>query len=188
MKIFIRIVLIVFALFLAFVGIGTIYTAFNAGYVNTICRHMIQAGEANYLFMAFMILMALIFIISAVILFILSFKAKPEETYVVTATEMGEIRISFETLRNIVFNSLTYNEELSNTKVALNKDEEGVGILVSADIKPDIVIPDLAGRMQVEIKNAVERSTGVPVKDVRVNVERVSAQQGGLDRTVKTNF
>lgn len=188
MKLLLKVILILFAIFLIFIAILAIITAVNTSFIDTVFDYAQKIVEINYFSTVFLVLAALIFTTAAVMMIMISSKSRPKETYVVTATEMGEVRISFETVKNIVFNSLSYIDELRDTRIILSKNENGLGISVSAQVCPDIVIPDLASRMQIEVKNAVEKSTGVPVNDVRVNVDRIFSEEKRIEKSEKNNI
>ncbi len=90
-------------------------------------------------------------------------------------TEGGDLLISVKAIENLVQQCVDLHEEIkvSNLKVVPTK-KEGVLVRMKATMPSNISIPLAVAGLQKQIKQYVPASSGVPVKNVQVTVDKTS--------------
>ena len=109
-----------------------------------------------------------------------------------TKTELGEIKIhksviasiATETIRQIPgvikidkdlktsFLELLGKKDASAIKIEFDKNGEAT-ITIPVVVKYGYNIPDIASKVQEEVKIAVENSTSILIKDINVNIQEI---------------
>ncbi|MFA5145213.1 MAG: Asp23/Gls24 family envelope stress response protein [Candidatus Omnitrophota bacterium] len=70
------------------------------------------------------------------------------------------------------FLELIGKRSLSAINVEISKSEE-VGLEIPLVIKYGYNIPDIAGRVQENVRNALEKMTNLSIKDININVQGI---------------
>lgn len=91
--------------------------------------------------------------------------------------ELGEYRISFDALENMVLQATRGIEGVRDTRTRLSVSDRGLVIYVRIATLPDIKVPDLAGEIQKNVKEYVQDISGVDVAEVKVLVENISKEK-----------
>jgi uncharacterized alkaline shock family protein YloU len=123
--------------------------------------------------------LVLMFII-ALVLFVLSFtflfsglKSGRDKKAVSKHTNIGEIKISLNSIENISLNASRKVTGIRETRASVRKMDQNVSITIRAVVMPDVNIPALSEDIQSRVKRSVEESSGVMVNDVRVIVDNI---------------
>lgn len=74
------------------------------------------------------------------------------------------------------FFALTQNSGASSIKVDIDKNEE-VKIQIPLIIKYDYSVPEVASKVQDNVRNALERMTNLAIKDINVNVQGIEREE-----------
>ncbi|MCR4434266.1 MAG: alkaline shock response membrane anchor protein AmaP [Clostridiales bacterium] len=110
------------------------------------------------------------------LLFLFSgFKNDKDKKFISKHTNIGEIKISLNSIENIALTASKRLNGVRETKAYVNKLAEGISILVKIVVLPDINIPVLSEDIQQKVKKAVEESSGIQVNEVSVVVENLYA-------------
>lgn len=88
------------------------------------------------------------------------------------ATE-GEIHISVPAVETLVSEGIRDVPGLSDVRMKVYDHRDSISIEMTMSARSDINIPETMMRLQTRIKDYVQESAGVEVRDVRLNVDRV---------------
>ena len=114
-----------------------------------------------------------IFFIASLIFLISGLKSNKDKKAVSKHTNIGEIKISLNTIENIALAASRKLNGIRETKAYVTRFDNKVNITIKSIVLPDINIPGLSEDIQVRVKKSVEDSTGVNVNEVKVMVENV---------------
>lgn len=96
-----------------------------------------------------------------------------EATTSITEGDLGQVEITIDALKNMIRGIATQQDEVENVKTEIKAGEEGVHIILSGQVPPSVVIPEVTARLQRLVKSYIEDTTGVNVLDVKVLIENV---------------
>jgi uncharacterized alkaline shock family protein YloU len=100
-------------------------------------------------------------------------------------TDLGEVRISLETISNLALKAAQRIRGVKDVKAKVNVEEAGIVLSMKMSVDGDQSIPTLSEDLQREVKSYVEEITGLPVIDVTVYITNVVSQgvvRGRVDR------
>lgn len=118
------------------------------------------------------VLGAILFIIS--IRFLISgLKPKHSNESVIRTSEMGNISISINAVESLVLKLIRDIDKIKDIKVTIKKVQDGVAIFLKIVVTHDVVIPELSLELQKDVKEYIEKSTGLNVRDVSVKVANI---------------
>lgn len=124
--------------------------------------------------------------IAAVILFLVSLRfllyrtGSSSEPQVIThKTEHGEVRISIQTLESLAERATRLIRGVSDLKTKVRPSDVGIHIAVRISVDPDLDIPQITSSVQEKVKDYVESTAGVTVRDVVVYVSDISKANSG---------
>jgi len=170
MNILLRILLVIYAVFFIIISILSIIVALN----NEILTYFLH----NYISLKYyqpvvFIIISIILLVSGVIFLIFALKTNKDKKAVSKYTNIGEVKISLNSIENITLNAAGKFSALRNVRASVYKVDDTVTIAIKALILPDVNIPVISNEIQETVKNAVEESSGVMVSDVRVFIENI---------------
>ncbi len=179
MKILFRVLLAVYAFCLAVVSAFAMYVAiYPKAYVD-ISEIVVRGittdnatGNATGMRIALFIVAMIFFALS--IMFLLSgVRSNKDKKAVSKHTNIGEIRISLNSIENIASNASKRCNGIKESKTLVKKAEDGVDIEVRVIVMPDISIPVISEEVQGRVKKSVEDASGITVRNVRVIVDSI---------------
>ena len=170
-NVFLRSLMIIFALLYILTAIFTIIVAFNFQ-VLTDTYYFLDRLDRNSFFIG-AVIVSVILLLSAFIFLILGMKRGKDKKYVSRSTNNGEVRISFVTIKNLVTNVAGSFNVLKNIDVSILNDSENISIAIKSHVLPGVSIPDLIDQVQEKVKISVEESMGISVNDVKVYIEDI---------------
>lgn len=94
--------------------------------------------------------------------------------YISKETEMGEIRISFNTIKALALSSIKNIRGIKDAKAQINDSKGEVSIAVTASFTTGTLIPEVSKEMQKNIKESIEAMTEIIVKEVVVFVDETN--------------
>lgn len=172
MNIFFRILLAIYAFFLTIISAILMLIPFRNEILDRIYYLALHILESKYLTLIFLLVSFLFFVLS--LCFLLSgFKSNKDKKAVSKYTNIGEIKISLNSIENIALNTSRRVNGVRETKATITKSEDNVSITLKAIVLPDVNIPALSEELQVKIKEAVEETSGIKVDSVRIIVESI---------------
>lgn len=98
----------------------------------------------------------------------------PETT--VRDGELGKVCITLNAVENLVQKVIRDIENVKDSRIKIKKQENGVSIVLNLTVNYDIVIPEITSELQKTIKDYIESTAGILVKDVRISIDNVSSQ------------
>ncbi len=119
-------------------------------------------------------LLAFVVFVLALWVFLLNLIKSNNVKTITRPGEIGEYRISFEALENLVLQATRNIKGVRDTKTRLSLETEGLVIYLKITSFPDMKIPELVEELQRAVKNYVEDISGVDVVEVKVLVDNIS--------------
>lgn len=108
--------------------------------------------------------------------FVYAFKSKETPETVVGNSELGRVGIALSAIESIVQNVIRDVEDIKDSRIHIKKQQEGVSITLKITVNYDIIIPELTSELQKTIKDYVESTAGISVKNIHISVKNVSNQ------------
>ncbi|HOJ09106.1 MAG TPA: alkaline shock response membrane anchor protein AmaP [Clostridiales bacterium] len=173
MNIFTRILLVLCAVIFIFVSSLSMIIALRHDVLFDVYRYLSTLIETNSYSTLVIILFSLAFLFIGIVTLISGVKLNRDKKSVSKYTNMGEVKISLATIDDIVLNTAGKFGEIRDISTLIRKVADNVSITVRASVLPDVCIPALSGKIQEEVKFAVEESTGILVEDVRMFVQNI---------------
>ena len=178
MNIFFRVLLAIYAFCLAIVSaiamLVTIKPVIFESIYSYLSHNVLNSRNASI----GMFIIAFIFFVLSFTFLLSGFKSNKDKKAVSKYTNIGEIRISLNSIENIALNVSKKFNGVRDTKANVLKKDENVLITIRVVVMPDINIPALAEDMQSIVKKSVEESSGIAVEEVRVLVDGIFSGTG----------
>ena len=115
-----------------------------------------------------------LFLIFASVVFLLSgFRANRNKKAIVQKTPLGQVRISLNSIENIVQGTIRKMQLIKESKVYVQSIDDRVNVIIKTVILMDTNIPALVEDIQKKSKKAVESNTDIEVESVKVFVDDV---------------
>ena len=86
---------------------------------------------------------------------------------------LGEVRICFKALENLVLKAAREIKGVRETKTRLVATDNGLVVFLRAVTYPDQNIPQVTAELQAAVKEYVESTTGTGVSEIKVMIENV---------------
>lgn len=175
MNIFFRILLAIYAFCLAMFSAVSMFISIRINTFTSIFNYLEEnvftEGATGYRIAVFVI--ALVFFALSLMFLFSGIRSNKDKKGVSKHTNIGEIRISLNSIENIAFNASKKAGGVKESKTTVKKDEDGVAIEVRIIVMPDLSIPTISEEIQSRVKKAVEDAAGIIVKQVKVVVESI---------------
>lgn len=88
-------------------------------------------------------------------------------------TELGDVRISLDTVENLALRAAGRTRGLKDLKARIKVDQAGLEVELRTVVDGETSIPAVTEEVQNAIKNHIEEITGIPVSRVSVYVANV---------------
>ena len=131
------------------------------------------AGDLHYTALGFVILLIGVVLLA----FSLQGSKKKEGGTVVSFSEIGEVRISFKAIENMVLTASRKISGIREVNTRIDYIEQGLLIYVRIKVLPDIAIPALVSELQKNVKEYVEEISGSSVAEIKVLVENIAQEK-----------
>ena len=175
MNIFFRILLAIYAFCLAVVSALAMYITIwpkaFVGISDYLAENIFTVGATGIRIAVFTI--ALIFFALSLMFLLSGIKSNKDKKAVSKHTNIGEIKISINSIENIALNASKKAGGIKESKTLVKKAEDGVDIDVRVVVMPDLSIPAISEDVQSRVKKSVEDASGISVKHVKVIVESI---------------
>ncbi len=175
MNIFFRVLLAFYAFCLAVFSALGMYVAIDPQAFVDIAGAItgIISTEGATAFRVIVFITALIFFALSIMFLLSGVKSNKDKKAVSKHTNIGEIRISLNSIENIAINASKRSNGVKETKTLVKKADDGVEIEVRIVVMPDLSIPVISEEVQGRVKKSVEESSGISVKQVKVIVDSI---------------
>ena len=130
-------------------------------------------GNYNYTVLGFVLLIVGILLIAL----FSSRGAKKEEGSIVSYNELGELRISFKAIENMVLTASKKIKGIKDVHTRINSTEMGLIIYIRIHTLPDIPIPGTVNELQEKVREYIEEVSGATVSEVKVLVEDIAQEK-----------
>ena len=175
MNIFYRVLLACYAFCLAVFSAIAMYMALRAdayqGIFDFLAENIFLKESPGPRIATF--LAALLFFILSILFLLSGVRSSKDKKAVSKHTNIGEVRISLNSIENISINASKKAGGVKDTKTSVRKLDDGVAVTVRIVVMPDLSIPAISEDVQLRVKKAVEESSGILVKNVRVIVDSI---------------
>jgi len=122
-------------------------------------------------------IIGLVFFLLNIFVLVTSLKGRYNARYICQDTESGVVKISSDAVENIALGLSKRFNGVKDAKAKVKFKGTDVGILIKLTVLPDVNVPDLCKSIQVRVKESVEATMELSVKQIDVNVDGVSAAQ-----------
>ncbi len=176
MGIFLRFILFFFSIAIVLIASLTMLVGFEF-YSQYYINDLVDSIYNNTLYKISLVSVSVLFILVGLYIFFRSMFSKKDVTeFSTNSTESGQIKISINTIENIAKNAIKKIEGIKESKILVKIDsDESVSFLITIIIDGEKPIPEISEEIQNNIKESIERITGLSVKRVHVVVSDVSS-------------
>ncbi len=175
MNIFFRVLLAFYAFCLAVISAILMLITLKTDFFETIYRYLDEGIFSNGSpgpRIAMFIIALLFFVLSLMFLFS-GMKSNKDKKAVSKHTNIGEVRISLNSIENIALNASKKVNGVRDTRAFVWKHEDSVAVNIKMVVMPDMNIPAISADVQERVKKSVEESSGIAVNEVKVIVEGI---------------
>ena len=177
MNIFFRVLLAVYAFCLAVVSVFVMYIAFVPKAFVDITGLISKAfaSDIGTTLRVIVFVIGLIFFAMSITFLLSGVRSNKDKKAVSKQTNIGEIRISLNSIENVAINASKRSNGVKESKTLVRKADDGVEIEVRIVVMPDLSIPVISEEVQNRVKKAVEEASGISVKNVKVIVDSIGS-------------
>lgn len=172
-NIFFRVLLAIYAFCLTIASLFAILITLKPDIFNWLSNYIsdvvLQSSGTKFA----MLLISFIFFILSLTFLFSGFKYDKDKKAVSKHTNIGEVKISLNSIENIALSASRRLNGVKDTKAYIYKRDSGVSVMIKAVVLADINIPALSEDIQVKVKKSIEESTGILVEEVKVIVENI---------------
>lgn len=173
MNIFFRVLLALYAFCMTLLSLLSMVMTFRTTMFDSIAGYIGDTVLVNPTSRFAMLLVAFVFFCLSVTFLFSGFRTNKDKKAVSKHTNIGEIKISLNSIENIALAASRKLIGVRDTKADVIKFDDGVSIAIRAVVLPEINIPALCEDIQVKVKSSVEESAGIKVNEVKVMVENI---------------
>lgn len=117
-------------------------------------------------------IIAACFLLLGILPFLKPGQRRPEPSFLIPS-RLGEVRMTEPAMKDIIIRSAQTLPSVRQVQPNLRQREEGLEVLVHAQVNPESVIPEIAEQLQSKIKEDMERYIGIKVVEVKVLVRNL---------------
>lgn len=92
-------------------------------------------------------------------------------------TNHGKIQIAAETIENTAKTVVKDYEEIKDVQVKMVKEKRGIKVYMALLVLPNTNIIELSAKVQDEVKEAIEDTTGVKVNNVDIKIKNITGSR-----------
>ena len=144
-------------------------------------ENVVGARNLKIIGIALLAVYALLVIAQAVLIF--KRKKRSERGFItMDSSDSGRVRIAISAIEQMVRQSVGSIDGLTDMKIAIENQDDAIGIRVNAAIVNGRHVPTITMNMQRAIRQFVETNCGVAVRTVSINIKSVTDQAEGPHR------
>ncbi|MGE4271601.1 MAG: alkaline shock response membrane anchor protein AmaP [Desulfitobacterium sp.] len=130
------------------------------------------------------LIVATFIIILGILPFLRPRRKIPDHTFR-TVSQLGEVRITVDALGDIIVRSALNKNGVRLVKPLIKQREDGLEIFLDCQFNPEAAIPEVSEQLQAQVKEDIERYTGIKVAEVKVLVRRMDADPSNRPARVR---
>ncbi|SHI42252.1 alkaline shock response membrane anchor protein AmaP [Propionispora hippei] len=166
-----RVILSIYTLLLAFLSLGVILISLrliSLEWVQTSIAYLYGHWEAG--------LVAAVFFLVSVRLLLAGVRSRAErlKNTIVHHTDMGDVNISLDAVRNLVEKISRNTRGVRGVKVFVTHDEQGLKVMLRAVISPESNVPSVSAEVQRRVHEYIKNTVGVELSHIHILVENIS--------------
>lgn len=165
-----RIILSLYTLLLTFLSLGVILISLrliSLEWVQTSISYLYGHWEAG--------LTATVFLLVSVRLLLAGLRVRSEaKNTIVHHTDMGDIHITLDAVRNLVEKVARHTRGVRGVKVFVVHNEQGLKVTLRTVISPESNVPSVSSEVQRRAHEYIKNTVGVELADIQVLVENIS--------------
>lgn len=173
LNLFFRILLTIYAFCLTILSLITAMIFFKIPIFIKILDYLRSDILQDSKYSITMSIVSLVFFGISIVFLLSGVKTSKDKKAVSKYTNIGEIKISLNSIESIALAASRRLNGVRETKASVINIADTVSITIKAVVLPDINIPALSEDIQVKVKSSVEECSGVKVNDVRVIVDNI---------------
>jgi uncharacterized alkaline shock family protein YloU len=173
MNIFFRILLAIYAFCLMVVSVISMIITFQPQLFDTVSSYISKELKTSHSLPLIILITSFVFFLISLMFLLSGVKSGRDKRAVSKHTNIGEIKISLDTIENIALAASRKLSGVRETKAYISRIQDNVSILIKAVVLPDINIPVLSEDMQVKVKKSVEECSGVKVSEVKILIDNL---------------
>ncbi|SHH31041.1 Asp23 family, cell envelope-related function [Caloranaerobacter azorensis DSM 13643] len=179
MNIFDRIIFTIFTIFFVLISIVIIILPFDVIQNNIIDEAVLFLNSlaGNY----WIILVGLVMLLVSLRLLFSGIKRNKKSEYIIKYTNLGELRISTQTIEGLTYSVTNSFNEIRDVKANIEIVDDELIILINARVSPNVNIPEVIFKIQEKVKEHVQNCSGIKVREVRFKINEIASQV----RTIK---
>lgn len=120
----------------------------------------------------------IVFIASLKTTIFLSKTSPKKKVAIMVDTENGKVQIASETVENTAKNIAKSYDSVKDVQVKMVKERKGVVIYMALLVYPHTNIIELSSKVQDEVKEAIQSTTGVKVNNVDIKIKNLADKNG----------
>lgn len=173
MNLFLRVLLFIYAFCLTIISGIAMFSAVKPDIFYSFSDYMVGEvlQEANSRLILFFI--SLVFFILSMVFLLSGLKNDRDKRGVSKYTNIGEIRISLNSIESIALSASRRVMGVREAKAYVSKIDDGVSVVIKLVALPDINLPSLSQDIQTRVKGSIEESSGIKVNEVKVIVDNI---------------
>lgn len=164
-----RIILCIYTLLSAFVSLGVVLLSLRLiplELVWTGISHIIGQWEVG--------LAGAIFLLISIRLLLASARTRHAKDTIVHHTDMGDVHISLDAIKNLVEKTARHTRGVRGVKVRVTHDGQGLKVYLKAVVSPENNVPSVSEDLQKKVHEYIKNTVGVELVDVQILVENIS--------------
>lgn len=93
---------------------------------------------------------------------------------VITPMNFGDLIISEEAIKGLTYNVISKTIGIRESRIAVNFNEVGLEIFIKGQVSPEINIPEMTKNVQIDVKEIIQKNTGLEVSSVNMEISSIS--------------
>ncbi len=140
-------------------------------------RAMVTDDQLKIIAIAAIALYAILVIAQLVLIF--KRRKRSERGFIeMDSSESGRVRIAISAIEQMVRQSVTHIDGISDMKIKIEGEDDAINIVVNASVVNGGHVPTITMNMQRAIRQFVERNCGVAVRGVPICIRSVTEPRG----------
>lgn len=115
----------------------------------------------------------LILLLMSLKLLLSGLKSQRYPETIIKSGDLGNVAISFNAIESLILKLTRDIENVRDVKVHIRKKEDGISVMLKLVVNFDVVIPEMSSTLQKSIKDYIETTAGIMVKDINISVDNI---------------
>jgi uncharacterized alkaline shock family protein YloU len=173
MNIFFRIILATYGFCLTVISFISMIITLKPELFQSTTEYVLQRILQDSTYTVILFLLEFVFFSFSVVFLLSGVKSQKDHKSIVKFNNVGEIRISIDSLESIAFNTARKLNGVKDAKAYVTKIGDAINVSIKVSILPEVNIPLLLEDMQKKVKKSIEETSGVMVNEVKVSADTI---------------